>query len=176
VNAERMLRTDLRARVRDAVSTLNDLTVRLLELNQSSGRVDDSAWLSLLPERELEMQILADELANAIQEQVGCAYAGWLKRIERLTLHPASETRVPFGAATVAAAALAALEPVAADRSLRPAVRMAVLEELAPRLARQARRDNQRPHPRDARKGSRALPSRRSRTVRALPIPACDGR
>jgi len=136
VNAERMLRTDLRARVRGAVSTLNDLTFRLLELNQSSGRGDDSAWLSLLPERELEMQILADELANAIQEQVGCAYAAWLKRIEQLTLHPASETRVPFGAATVAAAALAALEPVAADRSLRPAVRMAVLEELAPRLAR----------------------------------------
>ena len=135
MNAARVLRTDVRGRVKSAISTLNDLTFRLLELNQSKGRVDDSAWLSLLPERELELQILADELANAIQEQIGDVYPGWLKRIEQLTLQAASETRVPFGAATIAAASLSALEPVTAERSLRTSVRIAVLEELAPRLA-----------------------------------------
>lgn len=129
------LRSETGARAQRGLSHLYDLTFRLLELNQARHRADDSALLSLLHGRELDLQILADELANAIRDHVGARYVPWLRTVDGLTRTTSSETRAPFGAATLAAAALEALEPVVSDRTVRPAVRVALLERLAPRLA-----------------------------------------
>jgi hypothetical protein len=130
------LRAQVQSRTRHGLSILNDLTFRLLELNQTQSRPDDSSLLSLLPGHGLDLQILADELANAIREMCGGdAYSAWLTRIDGLTHMPASETRAPFGASVLAAAVLESLQPHASDRALRCDVRIAMLELFAPRMA-----------------------------------------
>ncbi len=134
--AAAMLREQAPTRARRGLSSLNDLTFRLLELNQTQTRADDSSLLSLLPGRSIDLQILADELAHAIRDLLGPAYAGWLGRVDALTRVAATETRAPFGAGTLAAAAIEGLDSLCSDRALRPAMRIAVLEQLAPRLAR----------------------------------------
>ncbi len=134
--AAAMLREQAPTRAQRGLSSLNDLTFRLLELNQTQTRADDSSLLSLLPARSIDLQILADELAHAIRDLLGPAYAGWLGRVDALTRISATETRAPFGAGTLAAAAIEGLDSLCSDRALRPAMRIAVLEQLAPRLAR----------------------------------------
>ena len=91
--AAEVLRRESAARSQRSLAQLYDLTFRLLELNQSRSSGDDSALLSLLPDHELDLQILCDELSNAIREALGETYHSWLRRIEALTLRRSIEPR-----------------------------------------------------------------------------------
>jgi hypothetical protein len=128
-----VLRIEAVPRAHRALGRLYDITFRLLEINQS--RPDAEFPLSLVADEELDVRILADELAARIRERLGAPYEAWLHRVESLTLTRSIEVRAPLGAGAVAAAALAALHPVVTDRTMRPALREAIFERLAPRLA-----------------------------------------
>ncbi len=130
-----VLRREGVVRAQRSLAQLYDLTFRLLELNQSRSADDDSALLSLLPDHELDLQILCDELANAIREALGPNYDAWLRRVESLTLRPSIEPRAPLGAAVLAAAAIEALRPFVEERGLRHEIRAVVLDEMAQPLA-----------------------------------------
>jgi Protein of unknown function (DUF1631) len=130
-----VLRSESAARSQRSLAQLYDLTFRLLELNQSRSVGDESALLSLLPDHELDLQILCDELSNAIREALGETYHSWLRRIEALTLKRSIEPRAPLGASVLAAAAIEALRPFVEERGLRHEIRAVVLEEMAKPLA-----------------------------------------
>jgi hypothetical protein len=126
-----VLRREGVVRAQRSLAQLYDLTFRLLELNQSRSPGDESALPSLLPDHELDLQILCDELANTIREALGPTYDSWLRRIEALTLRRSIEPRAPLGASVLAAAAIEALRPFVEERGLRHEIRAVVLEEMA---------------------------------------------
>ena len=130
-----VLRREGVVRAQRSLVQLYDLTFRLLELNQSRTPGDESALPSLLPDHELDLQILCDELANTIREALGPTYDSWLRRIETLTLRRSIEPRAPLGASVLAAAAIEALRPFVEERGLRHEIRAVVLEEMAQPLA-----------------------------------------
>jgi hypothetical protein len=130
-----VLRREGVVRAQRSLAQLYDLTFRLLELNQSRSPGDESALPSLLPDHELDLQILCDELANTIREALGPTYDSWLRRIETLTLRRSIEPRAPLGASVLAAAAIEALRPFVEERGLRHEIRAVVLEEMAQPLA-----------------------------------------
>ena len=133
--AAEVLRGESAARSQRSLAQLYDMTFRLLELNQSRSAGDETAFLSLLPDHELDLQILCDELSNAIREALGATYHSWLRRIEALTLRRSIEPRAPLGASVLAAAAIEALRPFVEERGLRHEIRAVVLEEMAQPLA-----------------------------------------
>ena len=130
-----VLRREGVVRAQRSLAQLYDLTFRLLELNQSRTPGDESALPSLLPDHELDLQVLCDELANTIREALGPTYDSWLRRIETLTLRRSIEPRAPLGASVLAAAAIEALRPFVEERGLRHEIRAVVLEEMAQPLA-----------------------------------------
>lgn len=133
--AAEVLRGESAARSQRSLAQLYDLTFRLLELNQSRAAGDENAFLSLLPDHELDLQILCDELSNAIREVLGETYHSWLRRIEALTLRRSIEPRAPLGASVLAAAAIEALRPFVEERGLRHEIRAVVLDEMVQPLA-----------------------------------------
>ncbi len=136
VAAAALLRMEAGGRSQRALARLYDLAFRMLELNQSPPAADgESPMLSLLGEEELDHQILADEVAQAVREHMGAAYEVALRRIDGLTRTVSDDTRAPLGASVLAAAALDALRPLTSERATRAAVRAAAIERLAPRLS-----------------------------------------
>jgi hypothetical protein len=133
--AAAVLRIEGMARAQRALAQLYDLTFRQLELAQTGVGSADADLMTLLPEGELDQQIFAGELAEEIRGLVGPAYDPYVRRINMLTRSDPPEAMVPLGASTVAAAAIHALHPLSMQPAVRPALRQATIEILAPRLA-----------------------------------------
>ena len=104
--AAAVLRGEAGARAQRGLGHLYDLTFRLLELNQSRAPHEDAPLLALLHDRELDLQILADELSNAIRELLGPAYDTWVRRVDALTGTESIDVRAPLGAHALSIAAL----------------------------------------------------------------------
>jgi hypothetical protein len=129
------LRAEAEPRARRALARLYDLTFRMLELNQSAPGEGEPPLLALMADDELDHQILADEVANAVREHLGAAYDRAMRRVDALTRTVSDDARAPLGATVLAAAALEALRPLTAERATRGATRAAAIPALAPRLA-----------------------------------------
>jgi hypothetical protein len=130
-------------RARRGLTTLTDLTSRLLELDRNGPADDEESLLGLLHASELDVQILADELANALRDALEGTYSAWVRRIDSLTRGRGSEVRCPLGAAALAAATIDAVQPLVSVRAIRPVLRAALLEQIVPRLARVVRETDQ---------------------------------
>jgi hypothetical protein len=133
--AAAVLRGEAGARAQRGLGHLYDLTFRLLELNQSRAPREDAPLLALLQDRELDLQILAEGLSNAIRELLGPAYDTWVRRVDALTGTESIDVRAPLGAYALSIAALESLRPAVVEHGMRPALRSAVFRCLGPRLA-----------------------------------------
>jgi hypothetical protein len=133
--AATVLRGEAGGRAQRGLGHLYDLTFRLLELNQSRAPDEDEPRLALLHDRELDLQILGDELSTAIRDILGPAYDIWNRRVDALTGTESIDARAPLGAHALSIAALESLRPAVVEHGMRPALRSAVLRSLGPRLA-----------------------------------------
>lgn len=133
--AAAVLRGEAVTRAQRGLGHLYDLTFRLLELNQSRAPDEDEPRLALLHDRELDLQILGDELSTAIRDILGPAYDIWIRRVDALTGTESIDSRAPLGAHALSIAALESLRPAVVEHGMRPGLRSAVLRSLGPRLA-----------------------------------------
>ncbi len=130
-----VLRGEATARAQRSLGHLYDLTFRLLELNQSSAPNEEAPLLALMHDRELDLQILADELSNVVRELLGPAYDTWIRRVDALTDTESLDVRAPLGAHALSIAALESLRPGVAEHGTRAGLRAAIMKFLGPRLA-----------------------------------------
>jgi len=129
------LRVEGTARAQRSLGRLYDLTFRMLEANQATEPNGEPPLLALLQEDELDLQIFGADVAAAVRERLAADYDTALRRVDALTRTPSDDAHAPLGASLLAAAAMEAFRPLPADRSIRPAIRLALLQRLAPRLA-----------------------------------------
>ena len=129
------LRDEGTARAQRSLGRLYDLTFRMLEANQATEPNGEPPLLALLQEDELDLQIFGADVAAAVRERLAADYDTALRRVDALTRTPSDDAHAPLGASLLAAAAMEAFRPLPADRSIRPAIRLALLQRLAPRLA-----------------------------------------